>query len=221
MIHYIYRITNVLNGRYYIGARSCICEALKDPYMGSGKLIKLAIKHYGRSNFRKDILEILPDRQTLMNREAELIDPSDPLSYNLCIGGLGGNRWTFHPNPIEYKNRISKSTKQRLSSMTAQQRKDIYGRKGTSNKFYGKSHTEVTKDKLRQALSKYEYLLTSPAGEVFTTISLKEFCQINNLNRDILMKYQNKGPIPSPRNYGFESRMNTVGWSINSRKLAR
>jgi hypothetical protein len=49
--HYVYCITNIINGRKYIGSHS---GKIDDNYMGSGVNIKLAIKKWGKENFIKD-----------------------------------------------------------------------------------------------------------------------------------------------------------------------
>lgn len=49
-MYYIYRIVNLINGKTYIGQHKY--KKLNDNYMGSGKLIKLAIKKHGVKNIQ-------------------------------------------------------------------------------------------------------------------------------------------------------------------------
>jgi hypothetical protein len=90
--HFIYKIINIINEKYYIGMHST--NNLDDGYMGSGYRIRRSIKKYGENNFKREIIEFLPDRSSLKEREKELVNENllkDPMCMNLCVGGEGGN----------------------------------------------------------------------------------------------------------------------------------
>ena len=89
--HYIYKTTCSVTGRWYIGMHST--HNLEDEYIGSGKRLWLSINKHGRDAHTKEILEFLPNRESLKAREKELVNESlltDPLCMNLQIGGGGG-----------------------------------------------------------------------------------------------------------------------------------
>lgn len=91
LYHFIYRIVNIKNGKYYIGMHST--DDLNDGYMGGGKKIKNSIKKHGKENHIKEILEFLPDRNSLAVREKEIVNKdllSDIKCLNLMIGGECG-----------------------------------------------------------------------------------------------------------------------------------
>lgn len=89
---YIYKITDTRNGKIYIGAH--IADNLDDGYMGSGYILKKLYKRRNMNEFKKEIIEFLPDRESLFKREAEIVN-EDFLKrndvYNLVLGGSGGS----------------------------------------------------------------------------------------------------------------------------------
>jgi hypothetical protein len=90
--HYIYKTTCKVTNRYYIGMHST--SNLEDGYIGSGKRLWYSIRKHGRENHEREIIEFLPDRKVLKEREKELVNESmlqDPMCMNLKIGGEGGN----------------------------------------------------------------------------------------------------------------------------------
>jgi hypothetical protein len=91
MFYYIYQITNLVNGKIYVGVHKT--PDLEDGYMGSGKVIKAAIKKYGLDNFRKDILEFFENAELMYAKEKEVVTDEFLLredTYNLRRGGTGG-----------------------------------------------------------------------------------------------------------------------------------
>ncbi|MGL5765015.1 MAG: NUMOD3 domain-containing DNA-binding protein [Sarcina sp.] len=141
MNHYVYEITNLINGKKYIGKRSCECLIEKDKYMGSGKLIRLAILKYGLENFDKKILKICDTDEEAYNIEKEYIENvkawSNPMYYNIVGGGKGcgcGERNHF------YGKKHSDEVRERFKGKN----NPMYGRVGKLNPFYGKKHSDET-----------------------------------------------------------------------------
>ncbi len=87
MFYTVYKITNLLNEKYYIGKHKTL--DLNDDYMGSGKLINRAINKYGIENFKKEILFVFDNEIDMNSKEKELVVICEQ-SYNLCPGGHGG-----------------------------------------------------------------------------------------------------------------------------------
>jgi len=94
MFYIIYKVTNRINGKIYIGKHKT--NDLNDGYMGSGKLITRAIKKHGIDNFTKEILFQFDNEADMNSKEAELVTEelcSREDTYNLCSGGQGG--WSY------------------------------------------------------------------------------------------------------------------------------
>lgn len=96
MYYTIYKTTNTINGRYYVGAH--LTPAPLDPYLGSGKLLLAAIEKYGVGAFTKEVLHIYDSFEEMFDMERRIVDEAfvnDPQTYNLVVGGEGG--W-YHVN---------------------------------------------------------------------------------------------------------------------------
>ena len=90
-IHYLYKTTCKVTGKYYIGMHST--SNLKDGYLGSGKRLRYSIRKHGKDNHEKEILEFFDSRELLVEAEKLAITPDmivDNNCMNLKCGGTGG-----------------------------------------------------------------------------------------------------------------------------------
>jgi group I intron endonuclease len=105
--YYLYKITNLVNGKIYVGVHQT--QNKDDEYMGSGLLIKRAIEKYGIENFKKEILEYFSTESDMYDAESFLVNSefvADTNTYNIKEGGHGG--WDHINSDKELKRDISK-----------------------------------------------------------------------------------------------------------------
>ena len=90
---FIYITTNLINGKKYIGQKKFDSTGAWKSYLGSGVVLKQAISIYGKENFKKNIIYISYDKETLDKVEKEYIELFDAVKstdyYNIAAGGEG------------------------------------------------------------------------------------------------------------------------------------
>lgn len=159
--NYFYKITNLINGKYYYGIRSTDTPPDIDKYMGSGNAIKSAIEKYGKENFIKEIIADYPTRKEASDHEKrivtiELISLDE--CYNCRTGG--DNEYAFREehcvginNPMFGKSH-SEYSKLKMSEV-ALNRPPISDevREKLSIAGIGKVHTEESKRKMSESTS--------------------------------------------------------------------
>lgn len=171
--HYVYLITNIENGKQYIGKHST--NNLDDGYKGSGVIIK----KINAQILEKEILEFCDSEEEAYEREKYWINHYDaynnPNFYNLDEGGHGNSsqemkdRWTsgVYDTP-EYRQKQSNIMKARnqqpefaerrrqgwerwWNNLTPEE-KEARNQRGANNPMWGKQHSteSVLKNKMHQ-----------------------------------------------------------------------
>jgi group I intron endonuclease len=154
----IYKITNLVNGKFYVG------QDVNDDenYYGSGVMILNAIKKYGKNNFKKETLERCSNINELDNREIfwikELNATNRDIGYNICEGGhfyrtmRGKNHPMFGKHHSEETKKIIKE-KRKLQKMSNEQKQKLR-EKWSGDENPGKNKTQETIEKLKKAAIK-------------------------------------------------------------------
>ncbi|KYD28159.1 NUMOD3 domain-containing DNA-binding protein [Geobacillus stearothermophilus] len=128
----IYKITNKLNGKIYIGQTVRTLEERIEEYKRKRRTaIERAIQKYGIENFNFEVIDTAETPEELNEKEIKWIKHFNcihPNGYNLCEGG-GNTKGYKHKE--ESKKKMSKSKKGRFI--------------GENNPFFGKTHSEETR----------------------------------------------------------------------------
>ena len=165
-MYYIYRITNLINGKTYIGQRKYKDDYTKDKYMGSGKLLKLSQKKNGIQNFKKEIIEFgIKTYEEADQREIYYIQQErnkGKSEYNLTEGGEG---FRCH-HTEESKNKI------RLSLIGNQYAKGkLYGNQNAKgNVLSTETKNKMSNSKKGNSNNGIVYIKCIETGEIHRTL---------------------------------------------------
>ncbi len=176
----IYKATNKINGKIYIGQTTYPLDIRIKEHIKSTRRRKSryyfhkAIKKYGEENFKWEIIAKCNSLKELNQSEIDMIKKYKTFEcgYNLTIGGEGKSGYK---HTDETKKKISESLK------------------GEKNFFYGKHHTQETIQKISEAqkgkkgfnYGKYgqkssiakKYIIVTPEGEKIFVHGLVDFCR--------------------------------------------
>ena len=140
MHYYIYKITNIKNGKFYIGSHRT--DNLNDGYFGSGIYLRRSIKRYGKSSFVKENILYCDSVEQMLQKETEILQQykSDP-TYNLKFCSCGGNT----------REKYTKKQKHVYIQKLINNPKSPIGKKGIQAFNYGKQLPEKTRRKQSRA----------------------------------------------------------------------
>jgi len=204
MFFKIYKTTNLINGKIYIGQT----HYDKPGYLGSGVLISAAVEKYGSENFLKEYIDEALSQEELDEKEKywirHLESQNKDIGYNIADGG-----WNCLTMNDEIKEKISHTLKGKYigenafrkgMTLTEEHKKAISrSNKGKtlseetkrklsdSNK--GKTHSEETRKKMSESrkgkiltIEHREKISEGGKGRVFSD-DQKERLRQSNLNK--------------------------------------
>ena len=116
MNYYVYKITNLINGKIYVGQTT---ESLKKRFsrhtgyqLNYQDKLHRSIKKYGKENFKIELIEEVENQQILNEREQFWITELNSIEtgYNIKNDGekCGGDTLSSNPNLNKIKEKISK-----------------------------------------------------------------------------------------------------------------
>ena len=164
MYGYIYKTTNLVNNKVYIGQRK---GNFSHSYLGSGFILKRAINKEGKDKFKVEVLVYAEDKNKINEYEKSCIAEykrifgQDAL-YNIAKGGNGGATRMGRTNSKAMNKKISLAHKGRPSPRKGKTAIEIYGFEiaksryskvsGTKHWLYGKHRTKTERSKISSSL---------------------------------------------------------------------
>ena len=173
---YVYIVSNIETKKQYVGEH--FTTNLDDSYLGSGIYLNRAIKKYGKSNFKKEILEFCNSKEDAFLLQEHYITKFNtllPNGYNISptggiwkSGGRHGEETKIKlrgPNPKKalhgekngmFKNgeKITGEKNGRFGIVLPDEIRKSFGRNqsGNNNVFFGKTHTSETLNQISNTL---------------------------------------------------------------------
>jgi hypothetical protein len=196
--NYVYKITNLVNGKYYIGIHST--NNIRDNYRGSGKYLWNSYRKYGFENFVKEFLYFQKTRDEILRIEKEIVNKEfvkDIHNMNIMEGGKGGFISEEHQLKISklgglaFGERLKRDKdfreKMRIISSNIIKKLHKTGKVKYDN-FKGKKHTEETKRKVGLKISQQSKGKPNTSTWIFNLETGEELkvmkCNLDNILKD-------------------------------------
>jgi group I intron endonuclease len=216
----IYKTTNLINGKIYIGQD----KNNNSNYFGSGAILKKAIKKYGKENFKKEILEVCETEEELNAKEIfwikEMQSTNKILGYNISDGSKEGDRKIGHDI---VKNGIYNYWVKKYGKEEADKRKENQinklkeigkvGNNLTKNgryaiwlEKYGKEEADKRYEEWRLKISQYQqYKLENGWGH-----SEETKIKISNSSKGKKLTEETKNKLRKPKPDGFSEKISKI-----------
>ena len=198
MKYTIYKITNKLNGKIYIGKHQT--KDINDSYMGSGKLLQRAQEKYGIDSFVKEIIHIFDTEEEMNTKEQELVTEefcSRDDTYNICVGGKGG--FSYINKHALYDTDVRQANGKKAMAKLREERPDIFSaaasRERTKQRWqdgvYDASKSTFARTPLVGSLNPKARKIQDELGIVYPTV--KSLAEAKGIHKDSVARRVRNG----------------------------
>ena len=157
----VYKISNILSGRYYIGystninRRFTVHRSKLKQNCHDNIFLQRAYNLDGEDKFIYEIIHICHTEEEAKEIELQYLTDLTirNIIYNLNFNNSGGDLLKNHPDKEKIREQILKSHAETINKMTPEERSQKYGKFGDKNGMYGKTHTEEVR-KMNSELKK-------------------------------------------------------------------
>jgi group I intron endonuclease len=152
----VYTLTDIVSGKFYVGSS-------QDAEMR----VRRHFRELRLKSHRNDLLQKLWDsgakivpvyyptetREDAYELEQDFLDryKDSDLLLNICLTAKGGDNLTRHPNRDEIIEKIYVGLMNRMRLMTSLEKKQLFGKPGSSNPMWGKTHSDEVKKRISDA----------------------------------------------------------------------
>lgn len=219
-IYYIYKITNLVNQKIYIGYTSTTPQNRFKEHLylamktkSSHTYLYNAIRKYGKDNFMVEELYQTTDRDYCLNvmekyyiQKFKSFDRS--IGYNISLGGEGAS----NPSPFKGMTYEEMYGIEKAQEIKEKVKLNHYNCEGSNNSFYGKHHSEETKQKIREKVTelnqdccKNNFIIYDDANNiVYSGKGIVDFTRKNGFKYiSALSRFANSGKPIHTRNKDF------------------
>lgn len=156
-MEFIYKITNIVNGKFYIGKTKNIERRWKEHLRMVGKKrhpLYDSISHYGKENFTMEIID-KTDSFNINELEKIWILKTDSINkgYNIANGGEGGDTFT---NKSFLKKEITRNKLRIAAKITNAKNIELH-RNNTTNLWKNPEYRKKVIDMMKETMSSEEY----------------------------------------------------------------
>lgn len=194
----IYKITNTLNGKFYIGQTLNLYARWanhKTASRGESQYhLHRAMRRYGVEHFTIEIIEESVPEILLNDREVLWIVTTNSIAngnYNMTNGGNGTRGWR-HTSESKTKIANGNRGKKRTPKQKTQMSLSHLGKKQTPQHIahgvasrLGRKHTPQHIANVSKGKSSW-WVVTDPNGKAELVLGLKQFCRQHNLHQSSL-----------------------------------